>query len=91
MRITALKPLAEYRLWVRFSDGTEGTVDLSEKVGRGVFGAWRDPNAFARVQIGEFGQPVWPGDIDLCADNLYRVVTGHLPANFSAKGEPAHA
>ena len=91
MKVTALRPLPDYRLWLRFADGTEGTVNLSEKVGRGVFASWKDPKAFAQVEVGEFGQPVWPGDIDLCADSLYQTVTGSLPVQFSAKGEPAHA
>lgn len=91
MKVTDIKPLPSYRLWLRFADGREGTVDLSGKVGRGVFVAWKDPKTFDRVRVGEFGQPVWPGDIDLCPDSLYETVTGRLPAQFSAKGEPAHA
>jgi len=91
MKVTSLKPLPDYRLWLRFADGTEGTVDLSSYVGDGVFAAWRDPNTFSRVRIGEFGQPIWDGDVDLCADALYKTVTGHLPAGFSVKTEPAHA
>jgi hypothetical protein len=71
MKVASLKPLPDYRLWLRFADGTEGTVDLSEKVGRGVFASWKDPKAFAEVRVGDFGQPVWPRAIDLCADNLY--------------------
>jgi uncharacterized protein DUF2442 len=91
MKVTALKPLPDYHLWLRFFDGTEGTVDLSSYVGDGVFQAWKDQNAFARVRVGDFGQPLWDGDIDLCADALYRTLTGHLPSGFSLKGEPAHA
>jgi len=91
MKIDALKPMPNYRLWLRFTDGIEATVDLSDKVGRGVFAAWKDPKAFDQVQIGDFGQPLWPGDIDLCPDTLYRTATGHLPSEISAPGEPAHA
>jgi len=91
MKVTDIKPLPRYRFLLRFADGREGTVDLSDEVGRGAFGAWKDPRTFGRVRVGEFGQPVWPGDIDLCADGLYQSVTGRLPAQFSAKGEPAHA
>jgi hypothetical protein len=86
MKVTTLKPLADFRLWLRFADGTEGSVDLSDKVGRRVFTPWKSPSAFARVQVGEFDEPIWPGDIDLCADSLFRLVTGHLPAQCSAEG-----
>jgi hypothetical protein len=91
MKVTSLKPQSGYRLWLHFADGIEGTVDLSSYVGEGVFAAWSDLASFASVRVGEFGQPVWDGDIDLCADALYRNVTGRLPAGFLVKGEPAHA
>ena len=90
MKIVALEPLPRYRLQLSFTDGVKGTVDLSEKVGRGVFTIWNDPGVFEQVQIGEFGQAVWPGDIDLCPDNLYRMATGHLPAEFATR-EISHA
>jgi hypothetical protein len=40
---TEVKPLDNYRLWVKFSDGVEGIVDLSEFAGEGVYRAeWRN-------------------------------------------------
>ncbi len=32
-----MRPLEQYRLWVRYSDGVEGVVDLSDFAGDGVF------------------------------------------------------
>ena len=37
-----VKALANYRVWLRYDDGAEGTVDLSDLAGRGVFKAWDD-------------------------------------------------
>ena len=93
MKVTALKPLPDYRLWLRFSDGVEGSIDLSGRVGRGVFAIWRDPAVFARVKVGEFGQPAWSDEVDLCADALYLEVTGREPADLFSKlkTEAAHA
>ncbi len=51
-KISKVKVLPEYRLELEFDDGVSGTVDLSENVGKGVFGLWRDPLAFERVRIG---------------------------------------
>jgi Protein of unknown function (DUF2442) len=39
-KITAVKSLDGFRLWLRFSDGIEGMADLSDLAGRGVFSAW---------------------------------------------------
>ena len=74
--LTAIEVLPGYRLKLRFNDGVEGVVDLSGEVGKGVFAAWKDADHFKRVRIGEFGGPVWDGEIDLCADALYMQVTG---------------
>jgi Protein of unknown function (DUF2442) len=88
MKVTSVKPLPDYRLWLRFADETEGTVDLSEKVGRVVFVSWKDPKAFAEVRVGDFGQLIWPGHIDLCADGLCRTVTRIYPLNLQRRETP---
>ncbi len=89
-RIAALKPLPNYCLWLRFQDGIEGSVDLSEHVGQGVFALWNDPAAFAAVRIGGFGQPVWSDEVDLCPDALYMKITGLTPQELFP-GLPAEA
>jgi hypothetical protein len=78
-RIAALKPLPGYRLWLRFENGVEGTVDLAEHVGHGAFSQWSDPAAFDAVRLGGFGQPVWSDGVDLCPDTLYMKITGLTP------------
>ena len=75
-RITRVEARTGYRLWIRFTDGTEGEVDLSPLVGKGVFAAWKDPEFFELVSVDPFtGTVSWPGDIDLAPDALYRDVT----------------
>jgi hypothetical protein len=91
MKIKRLKALPGYRLQLEFVDGVAGIVDLSAKVGTGVFAVWQDQGIFAQAHVGQSGQVEWPGDIDLCPDMLYLAVTGHLPAEFVRKAEPAHA
>jgi len=36
-KATTVKPLPGYRLFIHYTDGTEGEVDLSHLVGKGVF------------------------------------------------------
>ena len=45
------RALGQYRLWLRYDDGAEGEVDLSDLAGQGVFEAWRDKAFFTSVQI----------------------------------------
>ena len=75
-KIISVEVLSDYRLKLRYDDGVEGVVDLSAKVGKCVFKAWEDPEFFKQVRLGDFGQPEWPGEIDLCPDALYLEITG---------------
>ena len=77
-----VKALENYRLWVRFDDGVEGTVDLSQFVGKGVFRDWVDPQRFASVRVGPNGELAWGDEIDLCPDALYLKVTGEEPEDL---------
>ncbi len=73
--------VGDRRLHVRFNDGTEGDVDLSDFLKRddkylGVFVPLRDPAFFSRVGLCH-GAVTWPGEIDLAPDNMYRIIKKH--------------
>ena len=80
-----VKPLDNYRLWVRFSDGVEGIVDLSEFAGEGVFALWNDCREFQRVHIGPNGEIAWTDQIDMCPDAIYLKITGKKPEELFPK------
>jgi len=74
-RVVEVKALEKYRIWVRFADGSEGEIDLSDLAGKGVFSAWDKPGEFERVYVDQESHTVaWPGEIDLCPDRLYQDV-----------------
>ena len=77
-----IRALPGYKLWLRYSDGVTGVVDLSYLVGQGVFSAWNDPSAFEKVRLGEHGAVEWSNDIDLCPDALYLRITGKTPEDL---------
>lgn len=74
-----IKALPEYKLWLRYADGAEGEVDLSDLAGRGVFELWNDEGAYENVRIGAQGEITWGDDIELCPDALYLRLTGKTP------------
>ena len=78
-RVTRVEVLQNYTLDLVFSDGTHGTVDLSDLAGRGVFSSWDDYERFRKVRIGESGELLWEEQIDLCPDSLYLKATGKTP------------
>jgi len=78
-RLVQTQPRQNFRLFVRYDDGAEGEVDLSNLVGRGVFAAWNDPGVFESVTIGPQGQLMWGEAIELCGDSIYLRLTGKSP------------
>ncbi|OGW28374.1 MAG: hypothetical protein A2X59_02535 [Nitrospirae bacterium GWC2_42_7] len=76
-RIIEIKPLENFKVWLKFSDGVEGTIDLSDIAGKGVFASFNDPKYFHAVFIDPATHTLaWPGGIDLCPDSLYTEITG---------------
>jgi len=63
-------------LRLTFADGATGVVKLGDGIHReGVFRQLADPTVFQQVKIGEGGRYLeWPGEIDLCADALWRAI-----------------
>jgi hypothetical protein len=70
--VLRLKPMEGHRLWLRFSDGTEGIRDCSDIVAAGgpMVEPLREPGFFARAFV-EMGAPTWPNGFDLDPINLY--------------------
>lgn len=76
---TAVRAMAEFRIWLRYDDGTEGAADLSELAGRRVFRAWSDRVFFPVVRLGSHGAIGWDSAIGLCPDAMYMRLTGKSP------------
>jgi hypothetical protein len=77
IKLTQVKAQPNFRLFLKFEDGTEGTIDLSNTVGKGVFKELSNPVIFASAHIdAESGAVAWGDRIDLCPDSLYMQITG---------------
>jgi len=74
-----VKALGNYKIWIKYSDGEEGEIDLSNYAGKGVFKSWNDYDFFKSVHIGEHGEIAWGQEIDLCSDSLYLKLTKKKP------------
>ena len=74
-----MRALDPYRIWLRYDDGVEGEVDMSDMAGDGVFVAWEDHSFFAGVHLGPGRSIAWSDEIDMCGDALYLEITG-IPA-----------
>lgn len=83
--VTGLEPRENYRLWLRYSDGTEGEVDLSDMADTELFADWKVPGLFEQVELGEYGEVFWTEDASLCADSLYLDLTNQTFDEFMSK------
>jgi hypothetical protein len=78
-RVTEVKPLANYRLEVKFIDGTHGFVEMSSRVmseKAGVFTKLKDKDFFNKVFLHD-GVVTWPGEIDLAPDAMHDEIARH--------------
>ena len=72
VKVVKLEPLDGFRLWVRFSDGSEGIRDYSNMIAEvgPMVEPLRDQAFFEKVFI-SFGVPGWPNGYDIDAINLH--------------------
>jgi Protein of unknown function (DUF2442) len=66
IKVTKVKPIEDFKLELRFSDGTAGVLDCAPIVAEDgpMVKPLRDPRFFARVFL-EFGAPTWPNGYDI--------------------------
>lgn len=87
-----IKALPDYKLWIRYEDGSEGELDVSNLAGRGVFKLWNDYSVFEDVSIAKDGAIYWNEDVELCPDATYMKLTGKKPEEVFPKLQTkAHA
>ncbi|MBV6439008.1 MAG: hypothetical protein EPGJADBJ_00638 [Saprospiraceae bacterium] len=91
--LLSVQPTAQYKLQLRYDDGTEGVADVSHLAGRGVFRQWDEDDLFFQVKIDpETNALVWNDMLDLDPDSLYLQIKGLTFEQFKAsRKQPAHA
>lgn len=81
LHVTSVRPVAGYRLWLHFSDGTEGEVDLGPELEGAVFEPLRDSSVFAQVSIDPDVHTIaWPNGADFAPEFLHGLVRQHAAA-----------
>ena len=87
LRPVAVEAREGRRIWLRYSDGAAGEVDLSDMTGKGVFKAWDKPGCFEQVHITPHRAIAWSDDLELCPEALYMELTGKTWDELPADGE----
>ncbi len=64
-----------FTVWLRFSDGVEGRVDLGGELRGQVFEPLKDPRVFGQLSLdAELGTITWPNGADFAQEFLYAAV-----------------
>lgn len=72
LRVIGVRPLADYKLWVRFNTGEAKVFDFKPLLDTPVFAPLKDEAVFKQVYI-DYGMAVWQdGDIDIAPEKLYQ-------------------
>ncbi len=90
-RPISVKPLNKYAIFVQFSDGMQGTVDLTHLAHKGVFCQWDTGNLFSQVHIDDFGAIAWNEDIDICPDSIWLQLKGISFEEWQAQNQYTYA
>lgn len=69
LHVLEARYLGDYRVWLRFNDGTSGEVDLSGELEGPVFGPLRDVELFKRFTINRHTL-TWDNGADLAPELL---------------------
>ena len=69
--------VGEYRISLRFNDGSEGVADLAGELEGPVFEPLRDPALFAGLALSPLTHTIcWPNGADLAPEFLYQLALG---------------
>lgn len=71
MKVSGVRPLDNYRLWIRFNNGEERAFDFKPMLDSPAFSPLKDEAIFRAVYI-DYGVTVWnKGAIDIAPEYLY--------------------
>ena len=71
LKVSGVRPLSDYRLWVRFNTGEAKVYDCKPLLGKAGFAPLNDIAVFNGAYI-DYGIVVWlNGDIDISPNELY--------------------
>ena len=80
LHVTAANYRGEYRIWLSFSDGVSGEVDLRDALVGPVFTPLRDVNEFRRFRFDPDAHTiVWPNGADFAPEFLRASIPAAAP------------
>ena len=67
----------DYEVWIRFSDGVEGQIDLGSELGGQIFRPLKKIEYFKQFKLDDdLATLTWPNGADFAPEFLYDLVSG---------------
>ena len=77
IEIKSAKYIDDFKIWIKFNDGTEGIVDLKNDLWGRIFEPLQDIELFKKFQVSEIMNTIaWDNGADLAPEFLYEKVNG---------------
>jgi hypothetical protein len=74
-RVLEAKHAGDYRIWLKFHDGLQGEIDLSDVLWGEVFEPLKDVSEFRKFRVDPLWKTlVWENGADLAPESLYERV-----------------
>ena len=71
IKVVGVRPLDDYKLWLRFNNGEVKIFDFKPELDTPVFSPLKDVEMFKNVYL-DYGVTVWDeGNIDIAPEHLY--------------------
>jgi len=71
LEVEKIKYIEDYTLWLLFSDGTEGNVDLESAIWGPAFEPLKEVGFFKKAYLSPVSRTVtWPNDVDFAPEYL---------------------
>ncbi len=75
----------DYKIWIRFSDGVQGVIDLKEELWGEIFEPLKDLKEFSKFIVStDLNTLVWPNGADFAPEFLYK----KLQPEYSLNNHP---
>jgi hypothetical protein len=72
-KVQEVRYKGDYRVWLKFSDGIEGEIDLREELWGPIFEPLKEKSLFSQLSVdSELGTLVWPNGADFAPEFLYQ-------------------
>jgi hypothetical protein len=93
-KIVQVRPLNDFRVWVKFADGFSADVDIKPFIRGGISDSLKDEKYFRDVKVDEFNGITWKNGFDFCPNflreyieniNIYRRNNDELTSSIADK------